>query len=245
MGQGLKVPGGYGQREVTSVENARQVVLEEIANGADGIKVTNEDGTAGQHGLPRMTPEEYKAIVDTAHAHGIPVSGHITSGAYVMTLLNAGVDDIAHGPLDYMPDEALPLMVAHGTYLTPTFTVYKNYGTSVWALEQTVGQLQTAGVRLTLGSDYGGGPGDFELGIPMVEVEEMAASGLTPMQIIEAGTRNGAQELRLGSQVGTIEVGKLADILVVAGDPLADLQALRNVRLVVHAGTLIRNELSH
>ena len=72
----------------------------------------------------------------------------------------------------------------------------------------------------------------------------MAASGMTPMQIIEASTRNGAQELRLGSQVGTIETGKLADVLVVAGDPLADLQALRSVRLVVHGGTIIRDELS-
>jgi imidazolonepropionase-like amidohydrolase len=135
-------------------------------------------------------------------------------------------------------------MVAHGTYITPTFTVYKNFGTSLYALEQSVGQLSSAGVHIALGNDYGGGPGDFELGIPMIEIEEMAASGMTPMQVIEASTRNGAQELRLGSQVGTIETGKLADILVVAGDPLADLQALRNVSLVIHGGTIIRDELS-
>ncbi len=241
MGQGLKVPGGYGQREVTSVENARQVVLDEIANGVEGIKVTNEDGYAGATGLPKLTPDELKVIVDTAHEHGLPVSGHITSGAYVMTLLQAGVDDIAHGPIDYMPDEALQWMASHGTYLTPTFTVYMNFGTSLYALEQTVGQLSTAGVHLALGNDYGGGPGDFELGIPMVEIEEMSASGMTPMQVIEASTRNGADELRLGSQLGTLEAGKSADILVVAGDPLADLQALRDVQLVVHAGTIIRD----
>ena len=244
MGSMLKSPGGYGQREVTSADNARQVVRDEIADGVDGIKVANEDGYAGATGLPKLTPEELKVIVDTAHEHGLPVSGHITSGAYVMTLLAAGVDDIAHGPLDYLPDEALHWMVAHGTYLTPTFTVYKNFGTSLYALEQTVGQLSTAGVHLALGNDYAGGPGDFELGIPMVEIEEMSASGMTAMQIIEASTRNGANELRLGSQVGTLEAGKSADILVVGGDPLADLQALRNVRLVVHAGTIIRDELS-
>ena len=244
MGSMLKSPGGYGQREVTSADNARQVVLDEIADGVDGIKIANEDGYAGQTGLPKLTPEELKVIVDTAHAHGLPVSGHITSGAYVMTLLEAGVDDIAHGPIDYLPDEALQWMVAHDTYLTPTFSVYKNFGTSLYALEQTVGQLSTAGVHLALGNDYGGGPGDFELGIPMVEIEEMSASGMTPMQIIEASTRNGANELRLGSQVGTLEAGKSADILVVAGDPLANLQALRNVRLVVHAGTIIRDERS-
>ena len=244
MGSMLKVPDGYGQREVTSADNAREVVLEEIADGVDGIKVANENGYAGATDLPKLTPDELKVIIDTAHEHGLPVSGHITSGSYMMTLLKAGVDDIAHGPLDYLPDGAVEWMVAHGTYITPTFTVYKNFGTSLYALEQSVGQLSSAGVHIALGNDYGGGPGDFELGIPMIEIEEMAASGMTPMQIIEASTRNGAQELRLGSKVGTIETGKLADILVVAGDPLADLQALRNVSLVVHGGTIIRDELS-
>ena len=244
MGSMLKSPGGYGQREVSSADDARRVVLDEIAGGVDGIKIANEDGYAGQTGLPKLSPEELKVIVDTAHEHGLPVSGHITSGGYVMTLLQAGVDDIAHGPIDYLPDEAIPWMVAHDTYLTPTFSVYKNFGTSLYALEQTVGQLSSAGVHLALGNDYGGGPGDFELGIPMVEIEEMAASGMTPMQIIEASTRNGADELRLGSQVGTLEAGKSADILVVAGDPLADLQALRKVSLVVHNGTIIRDELA-
>jgi imidazolonepropionase-like amidohydrolase len=244
MGSMLKSPGGYGQREVTSADNARQVVLDEIASGVDGIKIANEDGYAGQTGLPKLTPEELKAIVDTAHAHGLPVSGHITSGGYMMTLLEAGVDDIAHGPIDYLPDGAVEWMVAHDTYLTPTFSVYKSYGTSLWALEQSIGQLSSAGVHIALGNDYGGGPGEFELGIPMIEIEEMAASGMTPMQIIEASTRNGAHELRLDSQVGTVATGKVADLLVVAGDPLADLEALRNVSLVVHNGTIIRDNLS-
>ena len=244
MGSMLKSPGGYGQREVTSADDARQVVLAEIADGVDGIKVANEDGYAGQSGLPKLTPEELEAIIDTAHAHGLPVSGHITSGGYMMTLLQAGVDDIAHGPIYYLPDEALQWMADHDVYLTPTFSVYKSFGTSLWALEQSVGQLASAGVHIALGNDYGGGPGEFELGIPMVEIEEVAASGMTPMQIIEASTRNGAHELRPDSQVGTVATGKVADILVVSGDPLADLQALRNVSLVVNNGTIIRDNLS-
>jgi imidazolonepropionase-like amidohydrolase len=79
----------------------------------------------------------------------------------------------------------------------------------------------------------------------MVEIEEMAASGMTPMQIIEASTRNGAHAAEARTRrSGRIEAGKSADILVVAGDPLADLQALRNVRLVVHGGTIIRDEFA-
>jgi imidazolonepropionase-like amidohydrolase len=245
MGQGLKVPGGYGQREVTSADEGRRVVLEEIADGVDGVKVTNEDGYMGQSGLPKMTPEELKAVIDTAHANGLPVSGHITSGLYMMTLLEAGVDDIAHAPLDYLPPEALQWMVDHDIYLVPTFSVYKSFGVSLYGAEQNIGQLAKAGVHLALGDDFGGGPGEFELGIPMTEIEEMAASGMTPMQIIVASTRNGAHLLRLESKLGTIEAGKLADILVVAGDPLTDLQALRNVRLVLHGGSIIRDEFPH
>ena len=67
---------------------------------------------------------------------------------------------------------------------------------------------------------------------------------MTPMQIIQASTMNGAHLLRLDKEIGTIEAGKIADIVVVGGDPLADLQALRSVRLVVHGGTIIRDEIS-
>jgi imidazolonepropionase-like amidohydrolase len=136
-------------------------------------------------------------------------------------------------------------MVDHRTFIEPTFSVYKSFGLSLFQLEQNVGRLSGAGVRIALGNDYdGGGTGEYELGIPMVEIEEMAASGMTPMQIIQASTRNGAQLLKIDSLVGTIETGKSADILVVAGDPLADLQALRNVRLVVHGGRIIRDEFA-
>ena len=244
MGSMLKAPGGYGQREVTSAEDARRVVLDEIAKGVDGIKVANEDGYAGQTGLPLLTADELQAIVETAHAHGLPVSGHITKGSYMMPLLQAGVDDIAHAPYDYLPPDALKLMTDHDIYLTPTFSVYNGFGMGLYALEQNVGQLASAGVHIALGNDYDGGPGEFELGIPMVEIEEMSASGMTPMQIIQASTMNGAHLLRLDKEIGTIEAGKIADIVVVGGDPLADLQALRSVRLVVHGGTIIRDEIS-
>jgi imidazolonepropionase-like amidohydrolase len=93
-----------------------------------------------------------------------------------------------------------------------------------------------------LGNDYGGGPGDFELGIPMYEVEMMSQAGMTPMQIILAGTRNAAHVTGLEKEIGTLEPGKYADILVVGGDPLEDLHALADIRLVVHNGVIIREE---
>jgi imidazolonepropionase-like amidohydrolase len=106
-----------------------------------------------------------------------------------------------------------------------------------------VGRFVQLGGRVALGNDYGGGPGDFELGIPMYEVEMMVVAGMTPMQIIRAGTSNAAHVLRMDDELGTLERGKLADLLLVAGNPLEDPQALAEIRMVIHSGVVIRDEI--
>jgi imidazolonepropionase-like amidohydrolase len=241
FGAMIAVPGGYGDLYVNSVDEARQAVEREAAEGVDGVKVAIEDGYAGTTGLPKLTPEELKAIVETAHAHGLPVSGHVTQGAYLAGLLDAGVDDVAHIPYDPVAQADFARMVADDVYLVPTFTVYRNYNAPGGYVDQ-LWYATKEGVKVALGNDYGGGPGDFELGIPMYEIETMATAGMTPMQIVVASTRNAAHVAGLDDELGTLEAGKAADVLVVRGDPLADLQALRQVRLVVHAGVVIRDE---
>jgi imidazolonepropionase-like amidohydrolase len=241
FGTMLAVPGGYGSRYVSSPEEARQAVLDEIEEGVGGVKVALEDGYAGTHGLPKLTPEELKAVVETAHAHGIRVSGHVTQGAYLKPMLDAGVDDIAHMPYDYIPPDSLRQMVDQGVYITPTFTVFRNYGAPVSGCVDNLRQIVELGGKVALGNDYGGGPGDFELGIPMYEIEMMSEAGMTPMQIIEASTKNAAHVIDLEDELGTLEPGKAADVLVVGGNPLQDLQALADVRLVIHNGAVIRD----
>jgi imidazolonepropionase-like amidohydrolase len=78
------------------------------------------------------------------------------------------------------------------------------------------------------------------LGIPMFEIEMMTAAGMTPMQIIQAGTYHAVITVGMEEQIGTLEAGKIADILVVGGDPLVDLQKLMDIRLVIHNGTIIQ-----
>jgi imidazolonepropionase-like amidohydrolase len=96
---------------------------------------------------------------------------------------------------------------------------------------------------VALGNDYTDIPQNnfphFELGMPMHEIERMAESGMTAMQIIVAATRNAAHVCGLDDELGTLETGKTADVLVVNGDPLRDLNALTNVRLVIHRGIVI------
>jgi imidazolonepropionase-like amidohydrolase len=240
----LAVPGGYGYLYVDSPEQARAAVLTEIDEGVDAIKVALEDGYAGAHGLPKPTAEELRAIVETAHAAGLPVSGHITQGAYLRPMLDAGVDDIAHLPYDSIPADSIAAMVQRGVYLIPTFTVLRNYGNDMDACAENLRQIVAAGGKVALGNDFDGGPGDFELGIPMFEIEMMSKAGMTPMEIVEAATANGSHVLNLAGEIGTLEAGKAADLLVVGGDPLTDLHALENVQVVVHGGAVIRDEVS-
>ncbi len=242
-GSMLAVPGGYGDLFVSSPEEAQKAVLSEIDQGVDAIKVALEDGYAGQHGLPKLTSEELKAIVRTAHAQGKPVSGHITQGAYLQPMLEAGVDDIAHLPFDTIPPQSLQYMVDQGVYVTPTFTVYRNYGAPAGPLQDNLRKFIGLGGKVALGNDYGGGPGDFELGIPLYELEMMSQSGMTAMQVILASTLNAAHVLRIEQEAGTLEPGKLADILVVRGDPLQNLAALTDISLVIHHGVVIRDEI--
>jgi imidazolonepropionase-like amidohydrolase len=114
--------------------------------------------------------------------------------------------------------------------------VFRNYGAAEDPLVANLRTFVEAGGLVALGNDFGGGPGTFEVGIPMYEIEMMKIAGMTPMQIIQAGTRNAAVVIGLEDEVGTLEVGKIADILVVDGDPLKDISALSNIRLVLHLG---------
>lgn len=95
-----------------------------------------------------------------------------------------------------------------------------------------------AGGRIALGNDYGGGPGKFEEGIPMFEIECMRAAGMTPMEIITACTRTSAEACAADRELSTLEPGKLADLIVVRGDPLSDLGVLRDPVLVMKEGRI-------
>jgi len=238
----LTVPGGYGLRYVTSPADAREKVLDELAAGVDLIKLSMEDGYDERNELPTLSDEELEALISTAHEGGVLVSGHITQTEYLEILVEAGVDDIAHVPYDEVPGTTWQRIVAKDIYMTPTFTVYRNYNAPVSICVDNLRNFVAQGGKVALGNDYGGGPGNFELGIPMYEIEKMSEAGMTPMQIIVASTLNAAHVSGIEKQVGTLEPGKIADVLVVQGDPLQDLEALRNIRLVIHEGVIIRDE---
>jgi imidazolonepropionase-like amidohydrolase len=226
---------------IVSPEDARQAVNQLIDDGADVIKTAFESGqTFGESGWPLLSPETAAALVEAAHAGGRPVTAHVTSSDDLVPALDAGVDEIAHMVVDPLPDEVIARMVEAGTRWVPTLELWHSrvspveYG--MIAIDNLADFVDAGGV-VALGTDYAGAPVDFDLGMPIHEAMWMQEAGMTPAQIIVAATRNGARACNIESDLGTLEAGKLADVLVVDGDPLQDLQALTQVRLVLREGT--------
>jgi cytosine/adenosine deaminase-related metal-dependent hydrolase len=152
-------------------------------------------------------------------------------------------DAAAHMPYDPVPDELIRRMAEGGFVIVPTLTALEAYG----ALPGTSANLRrfvAAGGQVALGNDYSSVPAKgfdhFELGMPMHDITRMRDAGMTPMQIVVAATRTAARACGRGSDLGVVAEGKIADVLVVDGDPLVDLTALSRPRVVVHDGVVIR-----
>jgi imidazolonepropionase-like amidohydrolase len=253
VGSFINVKGGYPKAffrgypvEITSPEEARQAVNKLIDDGADMIKTAMESGYAyGESGWPLLSPEAAKALVDTAHKRGKIVTAHVTSARDLERTLDAGVDEIAHMVVDTLPDKLISRMVAAGIRWVPTLELWQGVS-RIYSVShgspaiKNLALFVKAGGEVALGTDYAGAPMvTFELGMPIHEIEWMQEAGMTPMQIIVAATRNGARSCAMASELGTLEAGKLADVLVVDGNPLADVHALAKARLVLRGGNSI------
>ncbi len=241
----MTVPSGYGLLRVTSPEDASTQVNQELDAGVDFIKLTMEDGYGEATNLSLLTPDELSTIVSTAHERGVLVSAHVTEAKFLQQVVDAGVDDAAHIPWDEVPAPLVQQMIEQNVYAVTTLTVMDAYGALRGSSANLI-KLVDAGVKVAMGNDYTLIPQNdfdhFELGMPMHEITRMSEAGMTPMQIIVASTLNAAHVCGLEDQLGTLEVGKLADILVLSADPLQDLSALTQVKMVIHNGVIIRRE---
>jgi Tol biopolymer transport system component/imidazolonepropionase-like amidohydrolase len=238
----INPPDGYAPfMPVTSPEDARVKVNAVLDAGADLIKVAFEDSLPqGQRPVLLQLPEA-RAIVETAHARGVLVVAHVTLARHLELAVEAGVDEVTHMIRDALSDELIARMIEQGIYWSPTMELWQGVGIGL-GTGNNLRKFVQAGGQVALGTDYAGYSMPFQLGMPMMEIELMAKAGMAPMDIIVAATRNAATVSNRGHDLGTLEPGKIADILVVNGDPLADLQALLNVQLVMRDGVVIRQE---
>ena len=238
--------GGYGGYAVTSPEDARAKVNGLIDAGADVIKIAIEDDLQGRQ-WPMLAPEEIAAIVETAHARGVRVAAHVSRSEHVQLAIDAGVDDVNHMAVDSVSADRLNRMVELGMAWVPTLELWhgvsQRYGLD-WdriAAQNLLRFVELGGI-VALGTDFAGFTTSFDLGMPITEIRLMSDAGMSPMQIIEAATRNAATVCGLGDELGTIEEGKIADVIVIDGNPLEDIELFKSILIVIHNGTVIRDE---
>jgi imidazolonepropionase-like amidohydrolase len=250
-GSFITVPNGYpivpwGATNVVPVigsEQARAAAIQLIDQGADIIKIALESGGDFGRVIPTLSLQEAAAVVGAAHNRGIPVSAHVTTSPDLPRALDAGVDDLAHMVVDYPSSQLLTRVVRQAVVWVPTLELWHvvGYNHEPRAVENLRRFLE-AGGTVALGTDYDGYDAPFQLGMPIIEMELMQQAGMSPMEIIVSATRNGALVSNRLGDLGTVEVAKLADLVVVGGDPLQDIQAMADVRLVMHSGVVIRND---
>ncbi|HWR17796.1 MAG TPA: amidohydrolase family protein [Terriglobales bacterium] len=246
----IQVP--HGVQVVDGPDEARKAVREQISYGADWIKVYSDrsyflrpDGVLDD--VPTFTMEELRAIVDETHRQRRKVSSHASALRGVHNSVEAGVDTIEHG--QYIAPEDLKAMVAKGIYYVPTLYVGEyvaegraKAGAKVWLdmvkiHADTFKRALDSGVKIAFGTDAGGF--DWKIN-PAIEFPLMVKYGMTPLQAIRSATTVASELMGMQDQVGTIEAGKLADIVAVPGDPLNDIAALQKVSFVMKGGQVFK-----
>lgn len=274
-GHSLSVPGGHGdpyfrpevrvQRDglVNGPDEARRAVRQLVKMRADVIKLLVTGGvmTDGTDvGALQWTPDELRAAIGQAHQLGRRVAGHCHGAAGVKEAVRAGLDTVEHGTL--LDEEAIALMKRHGTWYVPTMVAGHHIcagGTAAgipdYAVDKarqvaergaaSVRQAHEVGVRIALGTDCGT---PFNVaGANGLELELLTRHGLSPAEALLAATRQAAEALGVEAEVGTLIPGKQADLVVLDGDPLADIRVLQQVERITHVvqgGRLVKGALA-
>jgi imidazolonepropionase-like amidohydrolase len=233
---------------INGVEDARKAVRQRYKEGSDTIKITATGGvlSIAKNGLnPQMTEEEIRAVVTTARDYGFKVAAHAHGTEGIKRAVRAGVDTIEHG--SFMDDEGMRLMKERGTFLVPTISagrwVYDqaqdpDYFPAIVRpkalqvgvqIQSTFAKAYKAGVKILFGTDTG----VSKHGDNAREFKLMVDAGMPPMEAIRAATSAPAKFLELDDQLGSIAVGKLAELVGVPGNPLEDISVMERVVFVM------------
>ncbi len=237
---------------INSPDQARFAVRFNIKYGADVIKTCATGGVLSPTDdvdVPQLTQAELDALVTAAHELRRKTAAHAHGAEGAKRAIRAGIDSIEHGT--FVDDEALRMMREHGTYLVPTLSVRSGLAESTFpplvrqkadmavkAQDAMVRRALAMGVKIALGTDAA----VYPHGNNALEFVLMAADGMTPAQSLRAGTSSAADLLGLRDKIGTLEPGKLADIVAVPGNPIENIKVTQSVIFVMKEGTVYRND---
>ena len=242
---------------VNSAEEARRAVRQRYKDGADWIKITATGGVlslAKNGKAPQFMQDEVDAVVQTANDYGFRVAAHAHGAEGMKRALRAGVTTIEHGT--FMDDEAIKIFIQKGTYYVPTIIAGKSTADSAKIpgyyhplvvpkaletgpyIQKTFEKAYKAGVKVAFGTDAG----VFKHGLNAKEFQYMTEAGMPIMEALKSATMVAAEVLEMKDQLGSIEVGKLADIIATDANPLTDVKTLMNVTFVMKEGVVYKKQ---
>lgn len=251
--------GDPGPKEgvLNGVEDARKAVRQRYKDGADLIKITATGGVlsvAKDGSAPQFTEEEIKAVIETAKDYSMHVAAHAHGDEGMQRAVKAGITSIEHGTK--MSEATMDLMIQHGTWYVPTITAGKTVADSARVpnyyppivvpkaleigpmIQNTFAKAYKKGVKIAFGTDAG----VFVHGLNGKEFGYMVEAGMPAMEAIKSATISAATMLGVVDMLGTLENGKLADVVAVEGNPLEDIHTMENVVFVMKDGRIYKNE---
>jgi len=246
----LKEP-GTTEGVANGADEMRAAVRYNTKSSADVIKVCASGGVlslADNVDSPQLTQAELDAVVDEAHALGRKAAAHAHGNEAIKRAVRAGIDSIEHGT--FADDQALAMMKQHGTYLVPTplpcmdermkkngapARVVAKAAAASARHAQMLQHALRAGVKIAFGTDSAVCPH----GSQWEAMQSMVKNGMKPLAVLRAATLTDAQLFGLDGKLGTLEAGKLADVVAVAGDPSADITVMQKVKLVMKEGVIV------
>jgi len=254
----ITTTGGHGYRhgiESDSALEVRKAVRAQLKAGVDVIKIMSSGGVftaLSRSNNCQYTVDELKEAVVEAEKSGKRVATHVHAKEAIKRAVLAGIHSIEHGI--FLDEECISLMLNQGTFLVPTLAPHKY----IWGNKEIhripkifldkaslirepnfegARKAVAAGVKIAAGTDSG--IPFMEHGRVVTEIEVLHEIGMKPMDAIRAATSRAAELLQVDREVGTVEPGKAADLIVVKGNPIRDLKVLRNPKLVIHGGRVV------
>lgn len=251
----ISFPHNLDDGVINSAEDARRAVRQRYKDGSDCIKITATGGVlsiAKSGKAPQFMQDEVEAVVNTANDYGFHVAAHAHGAEGMKRAIKAGVKTIEHGTL--MDDECIQLFKEKGTYYVPTIIAGRSAADSAKipgyyhplvtpkaleigpVIQKTFEKAYKAGVKVAFGTDAG----VFKHGLNAMEFQYMTEGGMPTMDALKAATMTAADVLDMKDQLGSIETGKIADIIATDANPLTDVKTLMKVSFVMKEGVVYK-----